>query len=105
MSERDFNKDARDNQRKLRGVKQMTLEIGMLEDELSTTGSYSVSGRMPAIEELEKGDELTVTITNADGVVVAHAVGMIGFIGFKLHDVDGVRWTERQHRAKLITKK
>lgn len=102
---RDFNKDARDNQRKLRGVKQMTLDVGEVEDELSTTGSFSVSGRLPALEELMKGDEVTVTISNADGVVVAHAVAAIGFIGFKLHDVDGVRWTERQHRAKLITKK
>lgn len=65
-------------------------------------GSVAITGDFGVTRDLQPGDELTVTMHNADGEVIASGVCEIGAIGFKPIKIDGdVIGTERLHKAKL----
>lgn len=78
----------------------MTLDVGG-EIGISLTGTFKVGGDMPAIQELPKGADVRVVVTDADGEIIATALGHIASITFKEHRKDGVKWTERRHGIRL----
>lgn len=82
---------------------QMSLVVGGEDlDDMQPTGSYSVGGKLAAAVELAKGAEVRVTVSDADGQIVATGLGVVGALTFRQHESkDGVRWTERQHRVKV----
>lgn len=64
--------------------------------------SFKVSGKLLVDEELMRGEEVTVTIANADGVVVCAGAGYVRGIGFVTHEPkDLPEWVERVHTIKL----
>lgn len=83
---------------------QMTLMVGGEElDDMQPTGSYSIGGKLAAAGELAKGAQVRVVVTDEDGQLVATGVGIVGALTFRQHESkDGVRWTERQHRVKVV---
>lgn len=64
--------------------------------------SFRLSGALAAFRELRKGEEVRVTLSDADGQVIATADGWVHGIGFKEHrPKDGPSWTERTHQIKV----
>ena len=46
---------------------------------------------------------MRVVVTDEDGQLVATGVGVVGALTFRQHESkDGLRWTERQHRVKVV---
>lgn len=81
---------------------QMTLEVGENEsDDLPIAGYVSVNGSARAKIELQKDEQVRVTITSINGEIVAESFARVKTIAFKQCEKDGIRWTERQHKAKL----
>lgn len=81
---------------------QMTLQVGGEElDDVPPTGTFSIGGKLAAAGELAKGAQVIVTVSDADGQVVAHGLGTVGALTFRQKEKDGLRWTERQHRVKV----
>lgn len=67
------------------------------------SGTLKVGGDVRVNRDLQPGDELTVSVHNADGEVVGSERLEVGPVTFKpIEDKDlGVIATERQHRAKV----
>ena len=81
-------------------AEQMTLDVGG--DPMPILGSFKVSGRLRALTEVEKGASVRVNIVDADGQVIAAALGRVGAITFREHRKrDTPPWTERAHGVKL----
>lgn len=81
---------------------QMSLEVGEIDpDDLPIAGYASISGSMRAKVELAKDEQVRVTVTSVNGEIVAEGVARVKTIAFKQCEKDGIRWTERQHKAKL----
>jgi hypothetical protein len=65
-------------------------------------GSLKITGAFGVQDDLNPGDEITVTVANADGEVIATGVAEIAGVAFAPIKLDGaVVGTERVHRAKL----
>jgi len=65
--------------------------------------TFRVSGAIGStMRELQKGEDVQIVITDADGQVVAAGEGYVRGIGFREHrSKDGPSWTERTHAIKL----
>lgn len=65
--------------------------------------TFRVSGALAtSIRELEKGEDVRISIIDADGQVVAAGEGYVRGVGFREHrPKDGPSWTERTHAIKL----
>jgi hypothetical protein len=81
----------------------MTLEVGIQNDEMPIVGSLSVSGKLDLAEQLFKGDDVIVTIADADGAVITRAYGFVQGVGFTDHKTKALTYTERRHKIKLKT--
>jgi hypothetical protein len=80
---------------------QLTLDAGGLVGE-ALAPTFGVTGAMSSARQLEKGEEVRVVITNADGEVVATGSGYVFTVAFVEHRSDKApTWTERQHKIKL----
>jgi hypothetical protein len=77
---------------------QMTLEVGEQPEDMPIAGTVAIAP-FPAPVELHKRDEVTVTIADADGQVIASGIGRVVGINFKDHDATqrAPAWTERVH--------
>jgi hypothetical protein len=65
-------------------------------------GSLRVSGEFAVEQNLNRGQQLVVSIADADGQVLTTALAMVVGVGFvSIYDGDTVIGTERQHKAKL----
>jgi hypothetical protein len=66
---------------------QMTLEVGEQPEDMPIAGT-----------------EVTVTIADADGQVIASGIGRVVGINFKDHDATqrAPAWTERVHAVKVV---
>lgn len=80
---------------------QMTLEVGTAygEDEI-IRATIGVTGRIPTDYELDLDEELTITISSADGEVIAAGTATVDRATPIPHRGD-VSWTERRHRASF----
>lgn len=79
---------------------QLNLDVG---GSLRPAGSsFRVSGKLAVDDQLLRGDEVLVTITNADGEIVVAGHGYVKGIGFLTHrPADAPEWVERVHTIKL----
>lgn len=65
-------------------------------------GSVKVGVNLPVTSDLERGDQLTVVVSDADGTVIAAGEATVTGVGFVNVEVSGiVVGTERVHKAKL----
>lgn len=79
---------------------QLSLDVGGGITPLAA--SFKVGGKLVVADELKRGEEVTVTIANADGVVIAAGAGYVRGIGFVTHrPKDAPDWVERVHSIKL----
>jgi hypothetical protein len=67
-------------------------------------GNLRIAGDYSVPHDLHAGDELTVTVANADGQVIAQALARVGAVTLTpIEDKDlGVIGTERVHKAKVV---
>lgn len=66
------------------------------------TAALKIGGSFFITQDMHPGEELTVTVANADGQVVAQGVAEIGGVGFTpIKDAGRTIGMERQHKAKL----
>lgn len=67
-------------------------------------GTLKIAGEYRLDRDLRAGDELTVTIADADGEVIAHGLARVGPVTLSpIEEKDaGVIGTERAHRAKVV---
>lgn len=79
---------------------QLSLDVGGGLTPLAA--SFKVSGKLAVNDELMRGDEVTVTIADADGVVIAAGAGYVRGVNFLTHKPkDAPDWVERAHTIKL----
>jgi hypothetical protein len=65
-------------------------------------GKLRISGEFGVERDLNRGEQIIVQISDADGQVITTALGMVSGVGFaNIMDKEAVIGTERQHRAKL----
>lgn len=65
-------------------------------------GSLRVAGTFAVDQNLDRGQQLMIQISDADGQVITTALAMVSAVGFtNLYERDAVIGTERQHKAKL----
>jgi hypothetical protein len=87
-------------------VGQLTFEVTPHRDldDLRIAGSLKLSGDLRVQRDLNHGDELLVTVTDADGSVLARAQATISappsFVPIEDKDL-GLIGYDRAHRAKL----
>jgi hypothetical protein len=66
--------------------------------------SLKISGSLGLKADLQAGDVLTVTVADADGLVVTEGLIEVGSPGFKTLTLQGEPFgTERIHKAKVTT--
>lgn len=89
-------------------VRQLSLAVNP-EPELGpddrVIGSLTIAGTFAIGRDLQRGDELIVTVAGADGELLAQGQAAVNSLGFKtIRDRHGdPLGTERKHGAKLIT--
>jgi hypothetical protein len=65
-------------------------------------GTLRVSGEFPVEEDLNRGQQLVISIADADGQVLATALAAVVGVGFvTLYEKETAIGTERQHKARL----
>jgi hypothetical protein len=80
---------------------QLSFEVGG-DHALPEAATFRVSGALAAGRELQKGEDVRLVLTDADGQVVAAGEGYVRGIAFHEHrPKDGPSWTERKHAIKL----
>lgn len=89
-----------------RTARQLTLEVEP-EPELGADdrvlGSLTIGGSFAVGRDLQRGDELIVTVAGADGELLAQSQAVVGKVGFQTIRVKGDPvGTERKHGAKLV---
>lgn len=81
-------------------LEQLTLDVGGGLKPLAA--SFRVGGKMLVDCELKRGEQVTVTISDADGCLIAAGAGYVNGIGFETHrPKDLPEWVERVHKIKL----
>lgn len=66
------------------------------------TGSLKIGGDFYVAQDLNMGEKLTVTVANADGLVISQGVVRVGPVGFEPILDHGIQiGVNRAHKAKL----
>jgi hypothetical protein len=87
---------------------QLTLDVHLhpaLEDRDRPylTGTLTISGDLHCPHDVQAGDELTVTVANADGEVIANGALVGKYPGFRdIKDGQTILGTERNNKAKVL---
>lgn len=63
--------------------------------------SLSASGSIQLARPLKRGEQITIQVADADGVVIASGEGYIKGYGFSESEKQGIIIVERKHKAKL----
>lgn len=63
--------------------------------------SVGSSGTLAVERPLKRGEEMTITIADADGVVVASGQGFVKGVAFNETEKKGLTIVERKHKVKL----
>lgn len=87
--------EAHEHQRRLPGV---TLKLRRRDaDTVPIIALYQLTGLLRGGDEAQIDEPVTITVTNADGDVIARADGVVEAVNFKGRTRREAVWTERRH--------
>lgn len=83
-------------------VGQLTLDVrSALRDELPIVGALRVGGALSVERDVQKDALVNVVVSDAEGVVLARAVGVCVSVTLKTRRSQSGAWVERAHAIAL----